>query len=295
MRFSARLEASKGKRSPVLEDAPRPTRIGYIKGILGSVVGEDLGYRQTRKEPLEVSDVHKAFIALIRDESDPWDYDNESAWGALAHHIKECAWPEFYDFVELIGTLLLKKEFDGPFDDPEHFKGYQTKVNALFQEDGIGWSLNDRSELYRQVPKALAKRIEATESELTDKFQTARVHYQKAVTFLHQHPIDEANSIKEIVSALESVSRILFPKATTLGDAVKLMRKDSKYAPHLIDALEKVYAYSNSTPFVRHGHVKSAQPLLPEAELALFVGTAYIRYLIAASKMGLNLPGHQKP
>lgn len=284
MRFSARLEASKGKRAVILEDAPRPTRIGFIKGILGTFVGSDGGYRQQRKEPLETSEVHHEFTALIRDEADPWDYDDQSAWGALTHHLKECQWAEFYDFVELLGALLIKKEAEGPFDEPDHFKAYQTKVNALFQEDGIGWSLGDKSELYRQVPKSLAKRIAGSEALLTDQFDTARVHYQKALTYLHQHPIDEANSIKEIVSALESVSRVLFPKASTLGDAVKLMRKDSKYAPHLVDALEKLYAYSNATPLVRHGHAKQGRPVLPEAELALFMGAAFIRYLIDMGK-----------
>jgi len=286
MRFSARFEASKGKRPQVLEDAPRPTRIGYLKGILGKFVGTDSGYRSQRKQPLEVSEVHTSFVALIREEADPWDYDNQSAWGALTHHLKECTWGEFYDFVELLGTLLIKKEAEGPFDDPEHFKEYQTLVNALFQEDGIGWSLNDRSELYRQVPKSLAKRIEATESLLTNRFDTARVHYQKAQSYIHQHPIDEANSIKEIVSAIESVARELFPKASTLGDAIKLMRKDVRYAPLLVEALEKLYAYSNATPLVRHGHTTKGHPRLPEAELALFLGTAFIRYVIEVGREG---------
>ena len=284
MRFSARFEASKGKRPQVLEDAPRPTRIGFLKGVLGKFVGADGGYRSPRKQPLETGEVHASFIALIRDEADTWDYDNESQWAALNHHLKECAWGEFYDFIEHLGKLLITKDAEGPFDDPEHFKDYQTQVNALFQEDGIGWSLNDQAQLYRQVPKSLAKRIEATESLLTTRFDIARQHYQKAQSYLHQHPIDEANSIKEIVSAIESVARTVSPKASTLGDAVKLMRKDTRYAPNLIDALEKLYAYSNATPLVRHGHAKVGRPRLVEAELALFLGTAFIRYIIDVSR-----------
>jgi hypothetical protein len=280
MRFSARLAASKVSRSLVLEDAPRPTRIGYIKGVLGEFVGnKQRGYGQ-RVEPLDTQETHAAFIALIRDEAEPWDYDNQSAWGALTAHLKECEWPEFYDFIELVGTLLQKNEEDGPFDETEYFKAYQAKVNALLQEDAIGWSLNDRAELHRQTPKSLAKRIASTEGELTDRFANARVHYQKAVTYLYRHPIDEANSIKEIVSALESVARVLAPKASTLGEAIKTLRKDGKYSSHLLDALERLYVYSNATPLVRHGHAAPGRPLLAEAELSLFIGVAYIRYLI---------------
>lgn len=280
MRFSARLAASKGTRSLVLEDAPRPTRIGYIKGILGDFVGSRHGSYGQKKEPLDIQDTHAAFIALIRDEADPWDYDNQSSWGALTSHLKDCDWPEFYDFVELVGQLLQKADDDGPFNETEHFKAYQTKINALLQEDGIGWSLNDKSELHRQVPKSLGKRLTNTETQLTDRFENARVHYQKAVTYLYQHPIDEANSIKEIVSALECVAKVIAPKAATLGDAIKILRKDQRYSAHLLDALERLYVYSNATPLVRHGHVQAGRPILPEAELSLYIGVAFIRYLM---------------
>ena len=137
MRFSSRLAVSKGAQVPVLEDAPRPTRIGYIKGILGEFVGSQESYGK-QNELLEIQDTHQAFIALIRDEADTWDYDNQSAWGALSAHLLGCNWPEFYDFVELVGSLLLKKDDDIPFSETNYFKIYQTKINALFQEDTIG-------------------------------------------------------------------------------------------------------------------------------------------------------------
>lgn len=116
MRFSARFEASKGKRSQILEDAPRPTRIGFLKGVLGNFVGTDGTYRSPRKQPLETGEVHASFIALIQDEADPWDYDTESQWVALSNHLKQCAWGEFYDFIEHLGKLLIKKEAEGPFE-----------------------------------------------------------------------------------------------------------------------------------------------------------------------------------
>ena len=64
------------------------------------------------------------------------------------------------------------------------------------------------------------------------------------------------------------------------------MRKDSRYSSHLLDALERLYVYSNATPFVRHGHVQTGRPLLPEAELSLYIGVAYIRYLIDVGGKG---------
>ena len=116
MRFTARLAAN-NNRQLVLEDAPRPLRVGYIKGVLGKFVGETGYTRQRREQPLETRETHLAFIALIREEADPWDFDNSNSWGALSHHLKECNWSEFYDFMELVGSLLLQKDDEIPFDE----------------------------------------------------------------------------------------------------------------------------------------------------------------------------------
>jgi len=289
MRFSARLSAQKGNRSPIYEDAPRLTRIGYLKSVLPTFVGSRHGYTPTQ-QPLDAHDTHESFIALIRSESDAWDYDSQSSWDGLCTHLKDCDWPEFYDFVELVGKLLMNKEDNIPFGVEYDFSSYQKKVNSLFEEDAIGWSLNERSELHRQVPPAMAKRLHTTRAALTDQFQNARVHYQKAESYLHQHPIDEANSIKEMISAIESVAKRIAPKAATLGDAIKLLRRDDRFSQHLLDGLEKFYVYANATPMVRHGHVHGGGPQLREAELVFFAGVSYIRYLIDVSKSAEQPP-----
>jgi hypothetical protein len=79
---------------------------------------------------------------------------------------------------------------------------------------------------------------------------------------------------------------VVASKASTLGDALKLLRKNAKFSSHLLDALERLYVYANATPMVRHGHVQAGRPLLPEAELSLFIGVAYIRYLIEIADGG---------
>lgn len=284
MRFSSRFAATKAPRALIFEDAPRKTRIGYLKSVLPEFVGTTTrGYGQ-RTHLLDPQETHEKFIALIRDESETWDYDRESSMAALTEHLKGCDWPEFYDFIELVGQLLKKQDEDVPFEGAEYFEAYTKNVNALLHEDGIGWHLNENSELARQIPRPVAKRAEAAREALKDKFAPARAHYQKATDYLYRHPIDEANSVKEIVSAIESVARAVEPKATTLGTAIKLLQRDPRFSKHLLDGLEKLYVYSNVTPQVRHGHPAAGQPSLEEAELAHGVGVAYILYLISVSR-----------
>jgi hypothetical protein len=258
--------------------------VGYIKRILTKFLGETRSIVRPCEQPLDITETHQAFIGLIREESDPWDFDNDSTWGALTYHLKECGWAEFYDFVELVGSLLLEKDDEIPFDQSFHFKDYQSQTNALLAEDGIGWTLNEKSQLVRVHPKVLADSLASVEKKLGENFENARVHYQKATQYLHRHPIDEANSIKEIISAVESAARVIVPKASTLGDAIKRMRRDPRFNPSLLDPLEKFYAFTNGSPLVRHGHAAGARPGVAEAELALLLGVAYIRYLLEVSE-----------
>jgi len=287
MRFSSRVSTTRG-REPIIDDAPRELRIGYIKQFLGDFVGEPQGRSQSRHQPLECREVHTKFIALIREELEPWDFEGGRSWDQLIDHLKKCSWTEFFDFVELIGRLLIDADDEIPFDSGMEFRDYRTKVNELFLEDGIGWNLNEKSELQRHYSKKISEKIKAAESVITDEFSTARVHYLKASQYLHRHPIDEANCIKEIISAIESTAKVLDPRISTLGDATKKLRANKRISQHLLDALEKINVYSNATPLVRHGHTDDAGPSLEEAELIFMLGVAYIRFLISVSKSEKN-------
>jgi hypothetical protein len=279
MKFSSRYKASQGNKELIFDDAPREARIGFYKAVLIKFVSE----MNERPKPgaIDSFEIHKEFCALIRDEREPWDYDEHSAWEGLTCHLKECKWLEFFDFVEMFGKKLLEWD-DNPFvpENEQLFGKYQSKSNALFEEDGIGWRINNRGELTRHVPKFLMENINSAEKYLTDRFESARTHYKKAKSYLFNPPLDPANSIKEMVSALESVGRTLYPKCSTLGDVIKNMKIEDNSPKLLLAAYEKIYAYSNDTPTVRHGHPNYREIEISEAELFLLTGVAFIRYLI---------------
>lgn len=79
---------------------PKATRVGFYKGVLNQFI-VTLG-RIPRPEPLDCHELHEKFCTLIRDESDPWDYSQESSWNGITYHLKDVSWQEFFDFVELV-------------------------------------------------------------------------------------------------------------------------------------------------------------------------------------------------
>ncbi|WP_141401649.1 hypothetical protein [Stenotrophomonas sp. CC120223-11] len=268
----------------ILDDAPAHTRIGYLRAVLTRFAGHRHG-SLPRFQPLIAGELHEVFITICRLDAEPHDWDEQSEWNALSSHLKSCEWPLFFEFVELVGEQLIGVDDSIPFDSDVNFDSYRSSVNELLEADGIGWVLNEKSQLTRRL-KALQRAAASADAALTEKFENARVHYQKAMQYLLRHPIDPGNSVKEIACALESVARVLDAKATTLNNALKNRRTDERFSPRLLDMLEKFYAYTNATPFVRHGQVKGAPPTLAEAELAIQVGLASICYLIATHSNG---------
>jgi len=280
---------------PVLEDAPSWTRIGYISQILNpfTYVDNDSRYENKEGSPLGIKALIETIGVQLRQEI---DYSSATdSWQCqdyLHGLVKESEWYQFYDIVEIVAReVRTVEEHWRRQESPHHaqqitkfgFQSYRRQVNDLFANDNIGWRLDDQGLLTREFPEPLARRIETIQKELADEFEPAREHYRKAVRYANTRPIDPENSIKEIVSAIESVGRVLFPASSTLGDVVKEMRRANALPAHLVSVIEKFYAYACAEPAVRHGAPVPSRVIVDDAEFCLHLGAALIRYLVAYS------------
>ena len=265
----------------LLEDAPSWLRLAYESHVLR----EFLKTRSDRERP--ISDYGLSQEICIHFHRDASDVDE--SW-YTSNFIQSCEWYEFYDLVEIVGMQIRAAEDQAPsWQREEHlsrygFQVYCKQLNELFTKHKVGWRLGDDGLLKREMPTALESRIDVIQQELADAFDPAREHYKKAVRFATQRPFDPENSIKEVISAVESVGRVKYPKAKTLGDVVKEIRKIGALPNNLTNVIEKFYAYASDEPAVRHGSPVSSRVLLDDAEFCLHVGAALIRYLIAHSR-----------
>jgi hypothetical protein len=271
---------------PKVEDAPDWMRVSYINGILDKLtfVDGDSRYMNADNRPLGIKALGEAFFVLLRQEPDQDLYDSFSCWDTLKSVAKSVEWFHFYDLVELVGKKLREAEewqFDQTWSRRFGVAKYQKDVNEVFAENRIAWRLNSNCELGREVPSVLEKAHAGADSALKDEFEPAREHYRKAFRYVFERPIDPQNSIKEVVSAIESVGKVFYEKSSTLGDVIKKMKSDPKLPTSVVDVLEKFYVMSNAEPGVRHGSNKRSNVSIQDAELCLHIGVAFIRYLLA--------------
>lgn len=219
-------------------------------------------------------------------ETDHEDFDSWLCHDALKTRLQYMNWFQFYDAVEVIGDLIRKKDDDrGPTWGRKAlenitFISYRQKLNELFASRNIDWRMNSIGRLETPLPTELEQKIDETNKLLQDQFEPARRHYVKARSFALGPNKDPENSIKESISAIESLCRTYYPSASTLGEALKLMRKENAISSMLLTVIEKFYAYTNAEPAVRHGSNKVSSVLEYDAEFVLHISVAFIRTII---------------
>lgn len=287
----------------VYDDVPKAFKFDYRERILVKF----MHYRERFGQPLEIGDLCKKlclfFYVDLKCELD--EYDSESSYyifyrEKLNQLLDSSEWFRFFDAIEYIGDLIkntfyereqdeLKELWDQKFPlyDCYSYDNYQMYLNNLFEDYNIGWRLNNESKLERLDETGLREKVTGIREKVKSKFGPASIHLEKAANFIFQRPLDPENSIKESVSAIESIGKSVFPGTKTLGDVVKKLRS-SDMIPMLASVIEKFYAFASSEPNIRHGGSVNSRVKIFDAELCLHIGSALVKYLYDYNENMLN-------
>jgi len=97
-------------------------------------------------------------------------------------------------------------------------------------------------------------------------------------------PPAATEAAREAVLAIETLAKLVAgdPNAT-LGSALKLLKKErvDVAAGLLLGGLEKLWAFSNQVPGLRHGGVSGDPVTAPEAVFVLRTAEGALRYLLS--------------
>lgn len=136
--------------------------------------------------------------------------------------------------------------------------------------------------------------IAAVETALESSGKVAARHLARALELISdKKQPDYRNSIKESVSAVEAVCRLISGSATgTLGECLKMLKAKAPIHPALETAFSKLYGYTSDSGGIRHALTDpSESPSFADAKFMLVACSAFISYLLAkAAESGLKLP-----
>lgn len=190
---------------------------------------------------------------------------NSGAVKKIFDYFHACEWFEAYDFLEItinyFGALILVKEMNDILT--RELSGYRF-VGGVFT------SITSELE------------IEMLEDVIADSiFPGVSGHLRRALSLMSDkgNP-DYRNSIKESISAVESVARAITGKPkSSLGDALKALEAQRKLHPALKNSFLSLYGYTSDEGGIRHAMLDEPDLNASDAKFFLLSCTSFINYL----------------
>ena len=195
---------------------------------------------------------------------------NTGVYYSFKEYFMKTEWFHAYDFVEfLLQDVDARQYLDGEFT---------VALNNVLKKDNAA---------YRVVGDQIAEvtseeEIASIEAALEHPDTPVREHIRAALTMLsnRENP-DYRNSVKESISAVEAMCRILTGQSSvTLGDALKKI-------PNLHEAMKKaflaLYGFTSDASGVRHSLMNESNITYTDAKFMLSCCSSFVSYLRAST------------
>jgi len=245
---------------------------------------DNIKYRWTFESTKYGKNSEKCMVLLIKIL---WHYYYKQPLDALSDNWKSiyneirtsffnCKCNEVYDFIEFI----VKTHSDN-------------NINLKFMEF-CNDILEQELSAYRFVGGKITQITSETEIaeieealEASDSWRPVDIHLKTALDLLlDRKSPDYRNSIKESISAVEAICRIITKNdKATLGACLKSMKKDNKIKIHpaLSDAFNKLYGYTSGADGIRHALSDEPDLDFEDAKFMIVSCSGFINYLISKS------------
>jgi hypothetical protein len=179
----------------------------------------------------------------------------------------EAQWNEVYDFVEFMLELLDDKQLNGA-------------INTMLERELAGFRYIGGC----FVPVTAEEEVQAlVEATAVGPFSGVIAHLRSATEHLSrkQDP-DYRNSIKESISAIESMAReVSGNDKATLGEALAAMEREGKFHPALRKSLGALYGYASDEGGIRHAMLEEPNLTVADAKFMLVACAAFVNYMKA--------------
>lgn len=203
-------------------------------------------------------------------------------FGEIHEYFFNTEWYNVYNFIEF---LVQNVELEYIADE------FKAECNKILERE---------LSAYRFVDNTLVRinsqqEMDAIENAISFKSSKTFVdrHIEQALRLMasRENP-DYINSIKESISAVESICKVIADdEKGTLGKALsKLEEKGIIIHDTLKDGFKRIYWYTSDSDGIRHAHKDIPNVSFEDAQFMLVTCSAFCNYLIEkANKVGINL------
>lgn len=192
-----------------------------------------------------------------------------------SYFFEEATWNEAYDFIEFIANNYSYDHINEQFI---------SRCNIVLEREVSAYRF-----VGKQITQITAEEeIGAIEEALNKAIPLKPVytHLKTALDLLSDRKSpDYRNSIKESISAVEAISRLISGnRKATLGGAIKKIKETIEIHPALEKAFDSLYGYTSDKEGVRHSLMNESNLKFADAKYMLVTCSAFINYLIDKSR-----------
>lgn len=196
-------------------------------------------------------------------------------------------WQNDYDYVfslvEFVTSYLIawKRKTNFSEETIRFLPNYEKELNQLFEKECVGYRFINPC----IVPISDETEVNTIQDASKVKYEGCRTHILKALELLsnRENP-DYKNSIKESISAVESICQIITgDDKATLGEALKKLESKGLHL-HLAmrKAFSELYGYTSDQGGIRHSEgMFTSDVSFEEAKYMLVSCCAFVNFLIA--------------
>lgn len=199
---------------------------------------------------------------------------------------------KFSDTKALLRKWFFEAQWYRVFDFLEACAAYgnDNYVNRFIEN--CNFHLERENSAYRFINREITEitsreEVEEVESAITQSgsFGAVSYHLASALTLMNdREKPDYRNSIKESISAVESLAKILSGKErATLGQALKEIEKTKHLHSALKSAFSSLYGYTSDADGIRHALLEESSISKADARFMLVSCSTFINYLIELS------------
>lgn len=192
---------------------------------------------------------------------------------SIRRYFFACDWCEVYDFIEFVSMNFPIERTNDSF---------KKAINGVLKEEMSAYRF-----IGNQITQITSEEeIEEIEETLATSIIPVRTHIENSLKLLsdRKNP-DYRNSIKEAISAVESICRLITKNENaTLGKA--LNEVETKIGLHgaLKKGFSNLYGYTSSAEVIRHALLDETELSFEDAKFMLVSCSAFINYLIVKTE-----------
>lgn len=220
--------------------------------------------------------------------ADEVPYQNYECRNWLKAYFFSLLWYEAYDFVEFVANnhRAMTSESRGYRSDVRHHRAnnddVQNALNRIFERELSGYRFIEKILSPITDESEIQEIANAVEQSLEKKLQGVREHLHAALSLLGKKPEpDYRNSIKESISAVESVAKQISGNTSKgIDDALEALAKKSEIHGALKAGFKSLYGFSSDSDGIRHAILEQPNVGFIEAKYMLVACSAFVNYLI---------------